>query len=373
MNLKALLTLSVTELEAKYIEAKASYDQGTPIMSDADFDALETRLRARSPNSTVLNTVGAPTSSGWSKVLHPITMGSLEKVQTISEFLHWTLGFKNWSVGEFALSEKLDGISILLTYEGGKFVRGCTRGDGTEGEDITRNVAIMKGVPPTIPDEGLIHVRGEIVCEKADFLAFFPGESNPRNTASGTAKRQSGWQKCRHLTVRAYNIFGSDATSRSEEFGLLTLWGFQVPFWEACEASRVAEIYSAYGETLRDSAPYDIDGLVIEVNDTSARESFGTTPDGFRPKGAVALKFPHDQKKTILRNIQWQVGPTGRVTPVAIFDEVVLAGATVTQASLHTPGRVQALQLFEGCEILVSRRNDVIPYVEKNVSLNITV
>jgi DNA ligase (NAD+) len=362
----------ISDLADRLEAASAAYYNGTPTMSDADFDALENELRKLDPHNPVFAKIGAPVDSGWTKVRHPIPMGSLEKAQTEGEFLGWAQNKPN----ALFLSEKLDGISILLTYLEGKLVRAVTRGDGTEGEDITRNVRVMQGVPAEIPYVDEVHIRGEIVCTKADFAKFFQGESNPRNTASGTSKRQSGWQKCRHLTVLVYNVVFPDGsvklTYREGEFYWLQGQGFQTPVGQVVSPLSAVQVYKHYIATLREKAPYDIDGLVIEVDGTQARAALGATPNGMNPKGAVALKFPHDQKRTILRDIVWQVGNSGRVTPVAIFDEVELAGARVKQASLHNVARLNKLKLYKGCEVLVSRRNDVIPFVEQNLSLGIS-
>lgn len=364
--------ININELAARIEAASAAYYNGTPLMSDADFDALETKLRKMDKRNPVFAKIGAPVESCWTKVQHPFPMGSLEKAQTESEFFGWA---QNKPSALF-LSEKLDGISILLTYQEGKLIRAATRGDGAEGEDVTRNVRVMQGVPNEIACQEVVHVRGEIVCLREDFKKFFPGESNPRNTASGTSKRQSGWQKCRHLTVLVYNVTFPDGSVklayREEEFSWLQGQGFRAPFGKAVTPPAAVQLYKDYIATLREKAPYEIDGLVIEVDGTQARAALGATPNGLNPKGAVALKFPHDQKRTILRDIVWQVGNSGRVTPVAIFDEVELAGARVKQASLHNVARLHLLRLYPDCEILVSRRNDVIPFVEENVSLGIS-
>jgi DNA ligase (NAD+) len=361
-----------TDALAKRLRAASdAYYNGQPIMSDAEYDALEDSLRKVDPDHPVFALVGAPTSSGWPKVTHPIPMGSLDKAQTDEEFLDWAAKMKG---DDLVVTEKLDGISILLTYEEGKLVRAETRGDGEVGEDITRNVRIMQGVQPMIPYEGTIWIRGEVVCRKSDFAAHFQGESNPRNTASGTAKRQSGWQKAKHLTVIAYNLttknpdHGND--SRSGEFETLKEWGFQTPpLLHAEDAAHVIEYRQTYIDSLRDLCDYDIDGLVVEVDNSPLRHAKGQ--HNHRPKGAIAFKFPHDAKPTVLRDIQWQVGPSGRVTPVAIFDPVDLAGASVEKASLHNVGNIARLveskdtaHFAVGDEILVSRRNDVIPFVE---------
>jgi DNA ligase (NAD+) len=357
--------------------ASSAYYAGKPEMTDAEFDALEESVRSASPDHPVFAEIGAPVSSGWPKVRHPIPMGSLDKAQDDAELLAWATRVGVSKAHPVFVTEKLDGISILLTYNGGNLVRAETRGDGEEGEDITRNVRIMKGVPAHVPYDEECWVRAEIVCNKTDFAVYFQGESNPRNTAAGTAKRQTGWQKAKHLTVYAYNLTAKSpdhgAKTREEEFGALNTWGFLTPAHYLLEdAGQVVTCRQLYIDTKRDSCSYDIDGLVVEVNDTVVRTAFGH--HNHRPKGAIAFKFPHEAKRTVIRDIRWQVGASGRVTPVALFDAVDLAGASVKQASLHNVANITRLvrervgvgaAIFtEGDEIMVSRRNDVIPYVE---------
>ena len=349
----------------------AYYSGGEPLISDAEYDSLEDALRKVAPDHPVFSEVGAPTSSGWAKVSHPIPMGSLYKAQEEEEFREWA---KKTEGAELLVTEKMDGISILLTYEDGNLVRAETRGDGEVGEDITRNVRIMQGVKAMIPYTGTCWVRGEVVCRKSDFAAYFQGESNPRNTASGTGRSQSGWQKAKHLTVFAYNLTTENpdhgASSRSGQFETLREWGFTTPsMLQAESCDHVIQHRQSYIERLRDLCDYDIDGLVVEVDNNSDRHDMGS--HNHRPKGAIAFKFPHEAKPTFLKDILWQVGNSGRITPVAVFDAVNLAGAEVEKASLHNVGNILRLvqpmstQHFAvGDKILVSRRNDVIPFVE---------
>ena len=147
--------------------------------------------------------------------------------------------------------------------------------------------------------------------------------------------------------------------------------GFYIPTYRPLRLKRCKELYNKYIETTRDEIDYDIDGFVLCVDNIDQYESMGGT-DKY-PAGAIALKFPHESKVTTLRNIRWQVGNTGRITPVAEFDAVDLAGATIVQASMHTANRVKQMKLYKGCQILVSRRNDCIPFVEANISLGIVV
>lgn len=359
--------MTLVEAIAERLKAASAayYGGGEPLMSDMEFDIIEARLRHLAPNHPVLAQIGSPVgNTGWPKVAHVIPMGSLGKAQGPADMAAWAASLPK---GEYVVTDKCDGISISLVYEGGLLVRAVTRGDGKVGEDITRNVRVMKGVPHEVQHPWDFTVRGEIVCTKADFAEHFAGESNPRNTASGTAKRQSEWQKCRHLTVIAYNVHGTGQPSRTAELQWLKEHGFETPttFANVTDLPAIEAIMADYVDHWRAETPYLIDGLVIELDATEAREAAGTSPDGMVPRGAVAYKFAHEMAGTTLCDVVWQTGPTGRITPVAVFAPVPLAGANVSRASLHNPGYVEGLGgLAVGDQIRVSRRNDVIPAVE---------
>lgn len=370
-------TMNTAKLVSRLENAQAAYYNGTPILSDAAYDALEDKLRTLNPDHPFLSKIGAPApkDGAWPKVKHGQPMSSLNKVQTPEEMAKW---FKRFPNTDMALMDKLDGISISLRYEKGYFVQALTRGDGNIGEDITRNVRLMKGVPHTLNGEFSGYVRGEIVCLHDDFEKYFPDESNPRNTASGTAKRQSDYDMCAHLTVISYSVLSDDnirpcIKTKHGEFAWLAVGGFLLPEYSfVSTAENVQKIYDEYIASKRNALNYDIDGLVITVDDHAVAEAAGERNK--RPAGAIAFKFPHETAETTLRDIVWQVGSSGRITPVAQFDTVRIAGANISQASLHNVANIKrlavtALQnedlLAKGDRILVARRNDVVPYIEE--------
>jgi len=377
----------IQELVEQLEQAADAYHNGEPVMADAEYDALEDELRGLDPGNAFFQRVGAkaPTSK-FKKVKHGAPMGSLNKVQTPDEFDAWADDVddkldKAEKAGELdkasrtlVVSEKLDGISISLEYVDGKLVRAVTRNDGITGDDITRNVKLMK--VPTKARDLTGYVRGEIIVRKSVLAKHFPGYKNPRNTAAGTAKRESDPEPCKHLEILCYQVISNkhDIDRKSVEFKLLEALGFATPFWQVCDGAtpenEVQKIYERYVAKARQQLDYDIDGLVIEHDSLAVMEHLGE--HDMRPKGARAFKFPHEQQPTRLRDIVWQVGNSGRVTPVAYFETVTLAGASVSQASLHNVDNIRGLakgcpqgMLGFGDKILVSRRNDVIPYVEK--------
>ena len=349
--------MNLSQIEARLQEAREAYYNGEAVMTDAEYDALEGVLRSMMPSHPLLKQVGAGSNGAWAKTKHGCAMGSLSKTQTVAETRDW---LANTGSDAYCVMEKMDGSSLALRYENGRFVQAITRGDGETGEDITRNAARMR-FPKEIKSPYTGWIRGEVMLTKQDFAAHFTGYKSLRNAANGTMKSHDGIG-CEHLTVFVYE-FDASSGNKSDSLRLARMLGFDVPQYSVCHtADQVAAYYDDYCKK-REGLPYEIDGLVIEVNDRDARDQYGVVDN--RPKGAVAFKFPHMVLETTIRNVTWQVGQSGRVTPVAIFDSVHLVGADVTQASLHNVGYIKRLGgLRKGDRIMVSRRNDVIPAVE---------
>jgi DNA ligase (NAD+) len=368
----------MTDLFAAPIVAKleaacaAYYGPGANLMTDAAFDALEQELRGLDPNHPFLSRKGDAGVAGstWPKARHKQPMTSLNKATNAAEWAEWLARLP--AGARFHLSDKLDGGSLSLEYTAGVMEQAITRGkEGVVGDDITPNARRMQGVPKLGPNFNAM-VRGEVVCTYDDFEAHFPGESNPRNTANGKMKTKSSPEDCEHLTFVAFSIIPDDGelASKTSEFELLAALGFKTPNTATCHTvAEVEALYAEYIATRRADLNYMIDGLVIQIDATAAREALGDQGRG--PLGAIAYKFPSEQAETTLRAIVWQVGKSGRITPVAIFDTVDLAGVRVSRASLHNLSNIHRLWGAAGQQvaavgdtILVSRRNDVIPYVE---------
>lgn len=377
-------TPDIQNLVASLRKAKDAYYNHKPIMSDADYDALEEQLRKLDPSNKFFSEIGtaAPVGGSWPKVLHQAPMSSLNKVQVQNEFEAWVAKIGNV---DLFVSEKMDGSSISLVYKGRRLVQALTRGDGKEGEDITRNVLLMKGAVKMLPatmfgrsTPDLVHVRGEMIITKQDFKRYFVGDSNPRNSANGTAKRQSNAEKCQYLSVVAYNVVPDGfVVHRSDEVAFLRDAGFTTPNFQKIAKSgsvqqlsaTVDALYEQYKASKRDALDWEIDGLVVEVDDPVVRDSFGMSDN--RPVGATAYKFPHEQAVTKMVGIRWEVGVTGRLTPVAEVEPVWIGGTTVTNISLATVRQMEHLQLGVGTRVRISRRNDVIPRIEENLDLRI--
>ncbi|XXX71869.1 NAD-dependent DNA ligase LigA [Sorangium sp. So ce134] len=379
----------IDELAERIEKYRASYYAGHPEISDAAFDALEDELRALDPTHPVLARVGsAALITEWEKARHEIPMGSLNKVVSEDELRAWIArcdeilvkdghggdgggaaqaeGAARASVADdLFVAEKLDGISIEVIYKGGKLVDAITRGDGEWGERITANVARMKGVPSRIRERGRLSVRGEIILRLSDMKRYFPGVTSPRNMAAGASKRFDG-QGAEHCTVLFYDVAEHlEIPTCRARFAWLRELGFATPQTAHGDVEDVVKLYRRYSSELRASLDYEIDGLVVYVDSLHVQGLLGDV--NRRPRGAVAFKFASPAKVTTVVAIQWDTGPSGRVTPVAIVEPVELAGANVRRASLHNAANVRSLGIGVGDEVLVSRRNDVIPYVEEVV------
>ena len=348
------------QLESTIKDAKYKYyDEGSSPLSDSEYDAIEDELRRTDPDNDLLKEVGSESNSPWVKAKHEMPMGSLDKVQNEQQFLDWAakLNNNNWFV-----TEKLDGLSIEIRYEDGRLVQAITRGDGFVGEDVTRNVLKMNGVKKQLAESFTGSLRGEIILLKSKWKQYFGDTKNSRNTAAGTTKRHDG-TGCEHLTVLFYEAIGDKKFMHmTDMFRFLHNCNLGTPYGEFVETKHVPINIQA-ANLSRNSLDYDIDGLVVRANHVGYYNDLGETNQ--RPKGAVAYKFPPEEKATKVKSISWQVGKTGRITPVANLEPIDIGGTTIKRATLHNAKNAQAMRAGPGSTVVISRRNDVIPYIER--------
>jgi DNA ligase (NAD+) len=357
------------ELEKRIREAREAYYNLDPIMSDPEYDAILGELQEIRPKHEQIVAVGAtPTQlSVWEKVEHEIPMGSLNKANSEKELDEWA---EKAVAGTYHITHKIDGSSMELVYRAGALVRCVTRGDGRIGEDVTANVSKVPSVPKQLPVEIDVTVRGEIVMMKGVFQEKYAEKyANPRNTAAAKVReKKGGGAACEDLEFLAYWATMQD---RPHTMFFLMKWlenhGFKVP--DSSASTGLDPVKEVFRRTAgaREEVPYEIDGMVVSVNNLEAMEELGEL--NMRPRGQIAWKFDPLMRETRIMDVRWQVGPTGRITPVASVEPVNVGGVTVTSISLHNVSLFRDLGLAKGDRVLVSRRNDVIPFLEKNLTL----
>lgn len=363
------------------------YDLDAPTIEDDEYDALMRELRGIEGEFTELLTPDSPTQrvggaalNTFEKVQHRVQMGSLQDVFGTDEVVDFIRRMEEQGVHEFVVEPKIDGLSVSLEYENGVLVRGSTRGDGFVGEDITLNLKTVRSVPLKLSEEiPLIEVRGEVYMPKRSFAALCEeqekkGEQlpkNPRNAAAGSLRQKdSRITAQRRLDIFCFNVQqleGRELSSHSQSLEYMQRLGFSVvPDFIVCHtAEEVVKRIEEIG-TMRQGLPFDIDGAVVKVNDFALRAEIGATTKV--PKWAVAFKYPPEEKETTLNEIEINVGRTGALTPVAIFDPVFLAGTTVSRAILHNQDIISDKDIRIGDRIVVRKAGDIIPEVVRSVA-----
>lgn len=359
----------IEELRETLKRAREAYYNLEPIMADSEYDSMRDELQKLSPKNPEIQLVGAspPMDSVWHKVKHEIQMGSLNKVNNPEEFEEWA---NNTRSKLFCMTHKIDGASLELVYENGALIRGVTRGDGNVGEDITTNIMKIPSIPHSLPFPDNTTVRGEVVMFKDVFNSRYSDKyANPRNTASAKMReKKNNGKDCENMNFLAYWIKDDKHyESMSDSFRSLNNLGFDTPALSVGSMDDMKQFFLTATEN-RSSVPYDIDGMVVSVLNLDLLESLGNV--SMRPKGQIAWKFDSEQAESNILDVVWQVGNTGRVCPVAKIKPVKIGGVTIESVSLHNVKMFRELKLFRGCRVLVSRRNDTIPYIESNLDAN---
>ncbi len=363
------------------------YDLDSPTIEDDEYDALMRELRGIEqqfpqlafPDSPTQR-VGGTVNSSFEKVQHTVQMGSLQDIFSEEEVRGFLAGVMEQGADEFVVEPKIDGLSVSLEYRDGVFVRGSTRGDGFVGEDITANLKTIRSIPLKLSEPlPFIEVRGEVYMPKKSFAALCeeqerngdPLPKNPRNAAAGSLRQKdSSMTAKRRLDIFCFNvqqIEGRELTTHSQSLEYMQQLGFRViPDFRVCHTpDEVVQRIREIGE-MRRELPFDIDGAVIKVNSFALRAEIGATTKV--PKWASAFKYPPEEKETTLNEIEINVGRTGALTPVAIFDPVQLAGTTVSRAILHNQDIISDKDIRVGDRIVVRKAGDIIPEVVRSVS-----
>lgn len=364
------------------------YVQATPEISDYDFDQLlrelqdlETQFPDLADENSPTKRVGGDLTDKFEKVRHRFPMLSLSNTYSNEEIQEWAERVKK-AVGEeieYVLELKYDGVAISLTYQDGKLVQALTRGDGEVGEDVTKNVRTIKTIPLRLSDDAMtdFDIRGEIFLPLKEFARLNEerekaGEelyANPRNTAAGTLKnKDSAFVAGRALDCYLYALFGEGIPHDNHYNGLTHAadWGFKVPpsekrYIETCSSVEGIQEFIDFWDEKRHELPFEIDGIVIKVNNYAQQEELGMTAKS--PRWAIAYKFKAESQSTKLNAITYQVGRTGAITPVAELEPIFLAGTTVKRASLHNADQIEKLDIRVGDFVWVEKGGEIIPKV----------
>lgn len=364
------------------------YDNDTPEIEDDEFDALTRELKALeaefpewiTPDSYTQRVHGER-STLFAEVSHEVPLISLQDVFSLDEVRAFGLRVcEELDHPVFVVEPKIDGLSVSLEYENGKFVRGATRGNGLIGEDVTANLQSCIGIPKTLPEPiPRLIVRGEVYMPRKQFAKLVTmqeenGENpfkNPRNAAAGSLRQKdSSVAAARGLAIFVFNlqlVEGVTVESHADSLKKMRAWGFET-ISPCCVTDNIEEAIAAveaFGEE-RKHLPFDTDGAVIKLDDFSARQMLGTTTKV--PRWAVAFKYPPEEKETKLLNIEIQVGRTGVLTPVGIFEPVTLSGTSVGRATLHNEDFIAQKGLCVGDIAVLRKAGEIIPEVVRVAS-----
>ena len=399
------------ELKKQLEEAsRLYYKDGYSPMSDQDFDfglkemeALEAKYPELRGNESLTQHVGSDLTNDFAKVSHAVPMLSIANVYSAEEMAEFVKAAEEGIAGldpvasgsrmtqpltssstnshKWICERKIDGVSLSLVYENGRLKQAATRGDGAQGDDVTLNALTITDIPETLdakklkidPSEipqGTFEVRGEVYMERSAFEELndrfvLEGKKtfqNPRNTVSGSLKLKSVAEcKTRPMRFLAYHIPQSTNSTHEENLQQLKKLGFHTnDFWTAENVDEIMKISEQIGES-RDSLPFDIDGMVVKLNDLAMQRALGTTSKS--PRWAIAYKFKAERAYTPLLSVEFQVGRTGAVTPVANLAPVRLAGTTVKRATLHNFDEVARLDLHYGDTVGVEKGGEIIPKI----------
>ena len=354
-----------------------------PSVPDVEYDQKLQELKGLEEAHPELITADSPTQrvggeplDAFQKVQHQVPMLSLGNAFNEADLRDFDRRASQWTDQpiSYVCELKIDGLAVSLTYENGQFVRGATRGDGTTGEDITSNLRTIRSIPLTIKEKEIIEVRGEAFMPHKSFLALNEAKktneeepfANPRNAAAGSLRQlDPKIAAARNLDIFLYGVgqwHAGTLTAHSERLDYLEKLGFKTnPEWRKCATIEEVIDYINYWTTERPHLNYEIDGIVVKVDNLDQQAELGYTAKG--PRWAVAYKFPAEEAVTKLTDIELSIGRTGVVTPTAILDPVNIAGSTVQRASLHNEDLIREQDIRIGDTVVIKKAGDIIPKV----------
>lgn len=359
------------------------YNQDQPEISDFEYDNLMKELVKLETENPELKRVDSPSNriggkplDKFNQIVHKIPMLSLSNAYSASDLKDFDKRVKDMAREEveYVVEFKIDGLSVGLTYNNSEFEKGATRGDGVVGEDISQNLMTVKSIPLKIKDSNELVVRGEVYISKENFKNVNEQQeelgmqlfANPRNLAAGSLRQLDPKLTAkRPLDIFVFNlelIENKEFKSHSQSLEFLKEQGFEVsPNYKVCKSIDEVIKYIEYWTENRDNLGFEIDGMVIKVNNLAQREEMGYTAKS--PRWAIAYKFPAEKKKTKIIDIIVEVGRTGTITPTAVLEPIKLAGTTVSRATLHNQDYIKEKDIKINDIVLVQKAGDIIPQV----------
>jgi DNA ligase (NAD+) len=382
VNLDQKVVDRVAQLVDEINQHRAAYYQAnTSLVSDADYDKLMReleQLESKYPElitgDSPTQTVGGEASQTFAPVAHLERMMSLDNVFSTEELAAW---LEKTGGGPFLCELKIDGLAINVRYEKGKLVSAATRGDGAVGEDVTRNVMTVKGIPHTLSGKNhpeVVEIRGEVFYSLADFAKLNQSLvdagkapfANPRNSASGSLRQKdSSVTASRPLQMIVHGIgawVDKGALSQSKLYAHLKNWGLPTSSrYQVLDSAEQVKKYISDFEAKRHTLEHEIDGVVVKVDELARQQSLGFTSRA--PRWAIAFKYPPEQVNTKLLDIKVSIGRTGRATPYAVLEPIRVAGSEVEFATLHNQEVVEAKGILLGDTVVLRKAGDVIPEI----------
>lgn len=367
------------------------HENDAPEINDEAYDSLVRELRSLEgvgeEGKSVANRVGGAPNDAFAKVKHQVRQWSLNNVFSEEELYDWEEQIKRRLAAEginnpdlaYDIGHKLDGLKVVLTYEKGRLVRAATRGDGVTGEDVTHSARTISDIPAVLPEAVSLTCVGEVWLSEKEFLrineerekAELPLFANPRNAAAGSLRQlDASITASRNLSIIVYDLdtieVGSSSIdqphTQTEELAILSKLGFPIGrHGRLAESLKEVMQYYEHWKSRRNALPYGVDGIVVKVDDIKLQNRLGYTAKA--PRFAIAFKFPAEQATTVIEDIVLQVGRTGVVTPVAHLRPTLIAGSTVSRATLHNEDQIRRLDVRVGDTVILQKAGDVIPEI----------
>lgn len=365
MNSQTFQDDDITRMASEIMHHKRCYYKGQPEISDAQYDQLESKLAALSPNHPALSFVGTDEPTSARKVHHDRPMLSLQKTYQIDELLNWA------NDHDIMASLKVDGVSMSLVYEGGQLSLAKTRGNGKTGEDVTNKIRWVNDCINQIDETLDLEIRGELYCSEHHFAGLveemislgLERPSNPRNIVAGLLGRKSFIDLCRYFNFFAFDVLSDDSSlefsTEFEKFNWLKKTGFRLPHPRLIKTKDELNSYIQGVQNFMEEGEIGIDGAVFSYNDIELHQQLGHT--AHHPRYKISYKWQGETAESQIRDIIWSTSRLGIVTPVAIIEPVRLSGAQITNVTLHNAEHVKAYNLKPGDKIEIVRSGEVIP------------